>query len=60
MATRPDKGGRPRFGERVLVPLSARVPPGVRIAVDRYAREHGETRSQAVTELLLRGLDDQD
>jgi hypothetical protein len=54
-----NKGGRPRLGDKALAPLSARVPQGVLQAIDRYAREHAKTRSQAVTDLLLRGLDDQ-
>jgi hypothetical protein len=54
-----NKGGRPPLGDKALVALSARVPQGVLKSVDRYARQNKKTRSQAVVDLLIRGLDEQ-
>jgi hypothetical protein len=56
IASTPKKMGRPRFGKEPLEIVQARFDLEMIEVVDRWARERGMTRSDAIRRLVALGL----
>jgi hypothetical protein len=56
LALRRTRDTRGRPAKRPGVLLSGRVPPALLDAVDKWAKTHGLSRSQAVSQLVKQGL----
>ncbi|MDI9590072.1 MAG: ribbon-helix-helix protein, CopG family [Acidobacteriota bacterium] len=48
--------GRPRFGAERLVPVTIKIAPSVLAAIDQFAANGDETRSEAMRQIIDRGL----
>lgn len=48
--------GRPRFGAERLVPVTIKIAPSVLSAIDQFAANSDETRSEAMRQIIDRVL----
>ncbi|RRG05614.1 MAG: ribbon-helix-helix protein, CopG family [Lactobacillus sp.] len=48
--------GRPSFGEERLVPVTFKIAPSILAEIDQMAADSDETRSEAMRQVIDRGL----